>query len=87
MLKTVHGTREPTANEVGMQSCLQQISSVAGEPPCSETKTASTVVDEVDTDDDISKLYAGESVKNFWSWETLDEKDTMLMEGKACLGA
>ncbi|KAF8725180.1 hypothetical protein AX14_008291 [Amanita brunnescens Koide BX004] len=87
VLKTVHGTKEPIASEVGTQACLQQISSIAGEPPCSATQVASMVVDEVDTDDDISKLYARERVKNFWSWETLDEKDTMLMEGKTCLRA
>ena len=44
-------------------------------------------VGEVDTDEDISKLYANECVKDFWSRDALDERDAMLMEGKPCLGA
>ena len=69
-----------------MQGSLQKhISSTAGEAPCSEPIVVSMAVDKADADDEISKLYANESVKDFWSWETLDERDSMLMKGKACL--
>jgi hypothetical protein len=86
VLKTVHEPREPIESGLETQGCLQkQISSTAGEAPSSEPTVASMAIDEADVDDEISKLYANESVKDFWSWETLDERDTMLMEGKACL--
>ena len=42
-------------------------------------------IDEADADYEISKLYGNENVKEFWSWGTPDERNTMLMEGKVCL--
>ncbi len=88
VLETLHGAKEPMGSRMETPNCLEErVSSIIGEAPCSETKLASTAVDEVDTDEDISKLYANESVKDFWSWDALDERDTMLMEGKPCLGA
>ncbi|KAF8346166.1 hypothetical protein F5887DRAFT_962960 [Amanita rubescens] len=69
------------ASRLETPNCLEErASSIVGEAPCSETKVASIAVDEVDTDEEISKLYANESVKEFWSRDALDERDTMLME-------
>ena len=83
MLKTVHEPREPIESGLETQGCWQkQIISTAGEGPCSEP---TVTIDEADTDYEISKLYGNEKVKDFWSWETPDERNTMLMEGKACL--
>lgn len=87
ILKTLHGAKEPVTS-LETPNCLEErVSSIVGEAPCSETRVASTAVDEVDTDEDISKLYANECVKDFWSRDALDERDAMLMEGKPCLGA
>ena len=86
MLKTVHEQREPIESGLETQGYLQKrISSTAGEAPCSESTVASMAIGEANADDEISNLYANESVKDFWSWETLDERDSMLMKGKACL--
>jgi hypothetical protein len=88
VLKTLHEAKAPMTSGLETPNCLEErVSSVVGEAPCSETKVTSMAVDEVDTDEDISKLYANEGFKDFWSRDTLDERDTMLMEGKLCLGA
>ncbi|KAF8346169.1 hypothetical protein F5887DRAFT_916853 [Amanita rubescens] len=78
VLKTLDGAKEPMASKLETPNCLEErVSSIVGEAPCSETKVASIAVDEVDTDEEISKLYANESVKEFWSRDALDEKQAL----------